>query len=61
MFVGGQGGVGVDKATRDLNEAEHVLLFSGSRVPKAEQFQRTIGCVGKRAERAGTPRCWHPG
>lgn len=42
MLVGGQGGVGVDKATRDLNEAERVLLFSGPQIPKAGQFQRTM-------------------
>lgn len=42
MLVGGQGGVGVDKATRDLNEAERVLFFSGPRILKAGQFQRTM-------------------
>lgn len=57
MLVGGQGGVGVDKATRDLNEAERVLLFSGPRILKAGQFQRTMEWSEKRAERGQE----HPG
>lgn len=47
----------MDKATGDLSAAERALLFSDLRVPKAGQFQRTIGCIRKRAERGQE----HPG